>query len=253
MCILTDRYQFAYWAALWAPEVGMNSSHWQQLIIKSEPKYQLIKKKKHASTCGVCMDCLDGNFDIPHVAPPPGAPRLRIVGVDLNGRNILIQNKIQDMLQSESSLWSSRINLELIHAGASNFTGSMKTPVCAPGYEDCSLTSSQSRTNRLMITTEIVTVDSVVENLKSKNAIGKGSIDMLLIDTEGNDALVIEGALNTIREGLVRCLIFEYHYRGFWQQTSLNHVTQSLEQFGYQCYLSAIGALWPVNKGMFYA
>ena len=46
-------------------------------------------------------------------------------------------------------------------------------------------------------------------------------IDILMIDTEGHDALVLRGAEKLIKHNRVRCIIFEYHQLEPWSTIRL--------------------------------
>jgi hypothetical protein len=251
--VIEHRYQFAYWASLWAPEVGVSSSGWREQLkatLASSTVGNMPLKQLNRVTCGVCSDCLHGNFKVDYAPPAPSAPKLRMIGVDLNNNNIKTINSIQENLAKQGTLWSSRVDLSLIYSGVTNFTGTITSKECDVGDEDCSLLKSKKRV-KISKTLPVTTVDAIVSQLDSQKTppLGKNAIDMLLIDTEGNDPLVIEGASDTLRRGLVRCLIFEYHNRGVWRETSLHRVTESVEQFGYLCYFSVMGTLWPLNQG----
>lgn len=69
-----------------------------------------------------------------------------------------------------------------------------------------------------------------------------GVIDVLSIDTEGNDARVIFGAVGILGQRRVRYLEFEYHENAKWATSNLEDVADLLDQFGFDCY-------FPGNKG----
>jgi hypothetical protein len=191
---------------------------------------------------------LHGKFKFEFETPKADAPKLQMIGIDLNKENIKAVNTIQQKIAEENNLWYSRVDMSLINVGISNFTGTIKSLVCDVADEDCSLKYSNKR-KRIFEKLQVTTVDAIVDQLQTKRTLGKNAIAMLLIDTEGNDPLVIEGAFKTLNTGIVRCLIFEYHKRGYWQETTLQHVTEYIGQFGYSCYFSVMGALWPLNQG----
>jgi FkbM family methyltransferase len=80
----------------------------------------------------------------------------------------------------------------------------------------------------------VITVDELV----MKHRLSR--VDMLSIDTEGNDAKVLLGALHTLQ--LVRFLEFEYHHVGHWGQSDLQLIAELLDQYGFDCY-------WQGNQG----
>ena len=53
------------------------------------------------------------------------------------------------------------------------------------------------------------------------------------IDTEGFDATVIMGAMESIARGRIGVISFEYHEVGVWREYSLRQVVSSLDGFGY--------------------
>ena len=69
-----------------------------------------------------------------------------------------------------------------------------------------------------------------------------GRIDLLSVDVEGQDALVIEGALGLLRRKAIDVLEFEYIGRGFWRsdkgadQRQLSSTLATLQRHGYDCY-----------------
>lgn len=68
-------------------------------------------------------------------------------------------------------------------------------------------------------------------------------VDILSIDTEGHDALVLQGAMQGIRKRRFRVIEFEYHGCGMWRTTSLNDTLVALEHHNYSCY-------WQGNSGI---
>eukprot|EP00667_Euglena_gracilis_P012248 EG_transcript_12562 len=67
-------------------------------------------------------------------------------------------------------------------------------------------------------------------------------IDVLTIDTEGNDPNVLLGANHSLH--LVRYLEFEYHKVGAWRHTSLREVVERLKTYGLACYWIGRGKVW---------
>ena len=66
-------------------------------------------------------------------------------------------------------------------------------------------------------------------------------IDWLVVDTEGSDALVLEGASRLLLERRVALLEFEFNRMGFWAVDSeaprtLTRTLQVLESVGYSCF-----------------
>ena len=83
-------------------------------------------------------------------------------------------------------------------------------------------------------TVAITTVDQIVSDFRVKE------IDILSIDTEGNDVRVILGAHHSLP--VVRYLEFEYHSVAHWAQSDLQDTVDLLDQYEFDCY-------WQGNKG----
>ena len=74
---------------------------------------------------------------------------------------------------------------------------------------------------------------------------------MLAIDTEGNDPAVLKGAENTLREGAVEVLQFEYNgERGLWKDPSvlLKPIVEHLDSLRYTCFLEASHKLYLLSR-----
>jgi hypothetical protein len=72
-------------------------------------------------------------------------------------------------------------------------------------------------------------------------------IDILHIDTEGNDAEVLKSAPKVLHHRRVRILIFEYHYFGLWNNTRLHDVVNNLGKHNLECYFMGQTHLWPIS------
>ena len=59
---------------------------------------------------------------------------------------------------------------------------------------------------------------------------------LLKVDTEGFDPLVLSGARGLLSRGVPDLLLFEYHGKGAWLDTSLRVVALDLAASGYACY-----------------
>ena len=116
----------------------------------------------------------------------------------------------------------------LIHAAVSSAPGKAQFPASAAGVESLGL----GATDRIggFVLVDVVTIDQLVA------AHNISSIDVLSIDTEGNDLRVILGAVHTLAAQMVRLLEFEYHSIGRWAQSDLQDLIDLLDQFGFDCY-----------------
>ena len=79
---------------------------------------------------------------------------------------------------------------------------------------------------------QTTTLDDFVKQKKINQ-----KIDFLKIDAEGADPLVLLGAENLLAQEKIRMLMFEKHYIGAWQTTSLFKVINSLSSKGLICYI----------------
>lgn len=95
----------------------------------------------------------------------------------------------------------------------------------------------------------ILSVDRLIQNITSSNT--KPIVDILLIDAEGSDAEVIRSADISLRNGLIRMLVFEYHSECPWGRTSLKAVVGRLSaaSYSYDCYFEGTGRLWKLTDG----
>lgn len=67
-------------------------------------------------------------------------------------------------------------------------------------------------------------------------AVGITQIDILSIDTEGNDIRVLYGGLNLLVSGAVRVLEFEVHVVGQWAVSRVDNAVAMLDNAGFTCY-----------------
>lgn len=75
---------------------------------------------------------------------------------------------------------------------------------------------------------------------------GPTPIDFVLVDTEGNDPLVLQGGNATLRRA--RFVAFENHRTGVWSRTPLRSVIDLMDTHGFDCFWTANdGTLWEVT------
>lgn len=208
--------------------------------------------------CGWCQDCktrLQNVTISPPVANISRLSRLTMIGVELNKANIELVKALTDSIKKSSSLWNDVV-IHTKHAAASNIHGEIFVQRCKAGLEKCKMIS-KNITN-LMGTNFLrkhydripeITIDSLVEELVSDKILKstKQTIDILLIDTEGSDALVLEGAKGILSTGSVRMLVFEYHYNCPWANTTLGSVIENLSNLSYDCYFEGQKRVWKLT------
>lgn len=71
---------------------------------------------------------------------------------------------------------------------------------------------------------------------------GISNVDILKIDTEGNDALVILGSVRTLSILRPRYITFENHGIGHWKKANLKETIDLLDGLAYTCF-------WALNDG----
>lgn len=123
--------------------------------------------------------------------------------------------------------------VEVIHAAVSSTPGITNFPQHSPGFEAFGI-GSESVTSDLV---QVITVDSLADKYELT------SIDVLSIDTEGNDMRVIFGAVHILPK--VKLLEFEYHNVNRWGQSDLQDLIDLLDQFEFDCFWTGNnGQLW---------
>jgi hypothetical protein len=78
-------------------------------------------------------------------------------------------------------------------------------------------------------------------------------IDLLHIDTEGNDAEVLKSARSVLRHKRVRVLIFEYHAFSPWDKSQLRDVVKEMARNGLECFFMGQNRLWPISGTCWHA
>lgn len=189
--------------------------------------------------CGNCADC----------AAHPPQPHQRRGGMghalELSPVNCkMLRAVVTDMQVSD-----------LVHVhciGAFNQSGRLWVPAIPTGYEGASV--GDRRTHgmprlRAAGNGEWVGLQTVDQFLQEHEI---DSVSHIAIDTEGYDALVLEGMHSTLRSQRVGTIEFEYSGKGSWAlqareprtlQTTLKH----LELYGYRCYLQSRHSLLPAS------
>lgn len=248
-------------------------------------------------SCGNCNDCFTTyteNYEVHN--------EIIVLGIDMNINNIELVTKVADTIKSSNYARNSSFyhtQLYLVNSAVSNGTGEMTIPRCEGSDEACSIDENErsehglTKNTNTNITVPISSIDIIfddflkyidvqnqVTKLKNNNDLiydkkDISIIDMLIIDTEGHDPLVLQGAYNLLKSSRVRSLIFEYHGKinlfdffislsyliffallfiigiGIWRSTPLKEVIDSLDEFNYQCFLAGTGKLWTIT-GCFY-
>jgi FkbM family methyltransferase len=128
--------------------------------------------------------------------------------------------------------------VHLVQAALSSHAGTAHFQRGFTGVENSGMVQETGAPNNGIALVNMVTLDDELFSKVNK-------IDVLSIDTEGNDAKVLIGSLQLLSNRKVRYMEFEYHEFGQWVKSDLNDLTDILDQFGYDCYFPGNnGQLW---------
>lgn len=120
----------------------------------------------------------------------------------------------------------------IVHHAAvssSSMPSTVKFPVIPPGGESVGIDTDHSTFTEFS-EVRVVTVDGFV----AENGINR--VDVLKIDTEGNDPLVIIGSTNTLAHFKPSYVQFENHGVGRWATFQLKDVIDLLDSLSYECF-----------------
>lgn len=233
-------YLLAEWLDLIRPEMGITPNSLYSKYIKS-PGFPIADKEN--VRCGACGDCHDGHN--PSRASkwcegkgdnivPTSHFGLTLYGLEPEPSNLKILNKGLVQIfnlanETANGHGSTQLLIQQVAAVADDATHSVKFKLCPPGTESCGVEGSSLDQGRVDIP-----ATSIGSWADSK---GIDIIDVLVTDTEGNDAPVLQGAAKMLSEGRIRLLQFEYHKIGKWKDSLLENVVDTLDGYGYDCFL----------------
>jgi len=142
-------------------------------------------------------------------------------------------------------------SLQLINAAASDtlHPATVKFPkVMEPGQENVGIdfrdktSIDKLNTGGEMVDINTTTVDAITKQYKLDK------VDILMIDAEGHDPLILEGAYSTIRRLNVRYVEFENHSVGQWANASIKDSIDAMDDHGFDCYWAGHRQLWPITR-----
>ncbi len=117
--------------------------------------------------------------------------------------------------------------------------GKGEFPNCTAEREDCGLDTALG-VERIPVA--VTTIDAEFDKHKW------GHIDILSIDTEGNDfPVLIGGAKKVLSQQLVDVLSFEYHAVGAWAKESLGKMVAQLDEWRYDCWFAGKSGTWRIT------
>jgi len=216
-------YVASEWLELFHPELGISPAslkkHFDNLAAKG-----LLGRAHHL--CGACDDCKTG----PRLQRLERTKRpLLMHAIEPNPVNVRMLREMYNMaIGSEVSKYL--IIREMAMSNQSQIAKFRKTDF---GDETGSL---QIGNHGNTIDVKVGTLDAYVR------LEGISHIDYLKIDTEGYDALVLEGAERLLQEGQIDAIEFEYHSIAYWsrggpERRFLRDVVQKLDKYGFACYI----------------
>ncbi|GBF88626.1 hypothetical protein Rsub_01341 [Raphidocelis subcapitata] len=137
----------------------------------------------------------------------------------------------------------SRSSWFLHNAAVTNFTGTVSFPAEC-NTELCSLGGDAGDPSQKEAWTpiEATTVDDFAA-AKGLLAPSPSRAVLLKIDTEGFDPAVLTGARRLLSQQVPSVLLFEYHNKNAWAETSLRAVALDLASSGYACYFDGAPTL----------
>jgi hypothetical protein len=247
-------YNFGIMMLLFAPWLNIDLDEWAKV-------YQKMGLSAFEA-CGNCGDC-KFKYRAPNYAANlnyASNHKLILIGIDLNIQNVDGTKRVIQSIRNR--LYN--VDTYLFHAAGGSVVKQITIPKCGGhiGDEKCSVEATDVTTQQTF-TVPMVTVDKISRDFckRHKNCMkqrGNGAgdhavyqdIDILIIDTEGHDPNVLEGASELLRLRKIRCVIFEYHSLDLWQSTNLHDVISEMhDNYDMDCFFQGKSRLWPLNQG----
>lgn len=262
-------YNFGDFLHSFAPWTGVHSGIWGAALAH-------IGKRRIRRRTGACNE----GFFKPHIVynkstPIIPIPYIHLIGMDLNMLNLHVVREVMQWLRNKDSKTLHNIHDRTLHVKGiyinihfkySNIVSynsscfivssidsvSEMIPSCEAGDELCGATDAalSEHIRRPNISVQSSSIDTIVTKLRMSKEVhlSTGKIDLLQIDTEGNDMHVIRGASQLLQRKEVRVLIFEYHSVGDWRNTLLKDIIADLWRLQYFCYFEGQeGRLWAIS------
>jgi len=201
---------------------SLSLTRWQSELHKLT-RHRFPRPKCPGSGAGLGVD------EYPLLSPKGIEKRTRLICVEPLPQNFNYLNAT-----SHLGSWP---ELEMVHAAVANFIpekGTFDFPSQAVfGLETAHIRLSQETTSTSSnsVPVRATTVDELVAN-----EMGGTDPYLLVVDTEGYDGLVLQGANRTLASGRVKYLEFEFHNIPPWRNMDLRVTIESLDATGYTCY-----------------
>ena len=195
--------------------------------------------------CGICYDCREAVPSLPTTGTRQTTMSVHAVEpAQTNFR--LLQRFAASLVSGAAAVNASGAAnvgadtsfppLVVHEAAVSDYVGTARFADRGVGHEGSSLTNVGEST---AATVRVTTVDALVASGEVPLVPG-AVLDMLVVDTEGDDARVLRGATATLNR--TRLVLFEYHGIGGWSpkvngSSSLKDTIVWLDRAGFDCYL----------------
>jgi hypothetical protein len=273
-------YNLAVWANVFQPHLQITPRLWYEHLLTVKPV-----PEQTCGICDDCNQTFASSpISSSNYPLLKSNAKLTLIGADLNCANVEGVEKV--FLDISSKRNTSSVSLFTACAGLSNASSSVIITQCPFGYEQCGInvTYEGETLSTKQVEVPITTVDELMKSFltkilresqprktasdlysKENNNFRTRSIkryfqisqtkpypyhpliDILLIDTEGNDYLVIKGAQKLIQARSIRVIVFEYHFKLPWGEMKLENAVKEMDEFGYECYFQGFGRLWKLT------
>ena len=236
------RYAAAEFLAIWSQH-NVNSKLWHHALIKyargsveEQRSAARTGKKRHGflsqQACGACRAC--------KVSTP--SPHQRSGGT-VHMLELLESNRA--LLHNLTAATGISDIAKVHDLAASNVTHRVYAPRAYAGME---MLAAVEGTKKRPANQEAISLDDLFERQALSEAY------LVSIDTEGSDALVLEGMQQLLQQGRVAFLEFEVgKNKGYWQEKHperrrLDATISRLLEFGYFCFFEAGSQLAPISS-----
>lgn len=182
-----------------------------------------------ANTCGACGQCLD---DLPVLAEVSKVSYTHYCVEPLRVNFARLRRGIRGLRKFKDL---KLINAAMMHSPSPRF---VYFPRHAPaGKENIGVSTNRERG---MMRVPATSVDEFTRERGIR-------INILLIDTEGNDARVLYGARDVLTNQKPSYVVFEVHKKGEWKKIQLSDVLEFLRELGYVCFWAGKGKLYRIT------
>jgi FkbM family methyltransferase len=212
-------------------KVGRFIERWSQTPVTPKRWYGALiaSAKTNVGLCGACSDCKEKPLLEHQLARWPS---VRVHALEL-------QATTRELLRRVLNDTGTSAAVEVHDLAASDVTQTVEYIEAGPGNEGrfvCTKSSRLCKRGRDLNgtrTTQAITVDDFLARQ------GLRDVYQLVIDTEGHDALVLEGARQSLAARKISILEFEYSGKGQWGRSKEGLLAATLHwvsALGYCCY-----------------